>query len=70
MQQNRLIAASHLIDERRQFTEAVLSGVPAAVIGVDAKGQITVVNPSAEKLFRTRTGKAPSARPSTMCCQN
>ena len=53
LQQNRLIAASHLIDERRVFTEAVLSGVPAAVIGVDAKGCLTVLNPSAVKLLET-----------------
>ncbi len=49
-QQNRLLAASRLIDERRVFTEAVLSGVPAAVIGVDPAGLVTVVNPSAERL--------------------
>jgi len=51
LQQNRLIAASALIDERRVFTEAVLSGVPAGVIGIDAKGRITVMNASAAKLF-------------------
>ena len=51
LQQNRLIAASALIDERRVFTEAVLSGVPAGVIGIDAKGRITVVNASAAKLL-------------------
>lgn len=51
LQQNRLMAASALIDERRLFTEAVLSGVPVAVIGVDPAGQITVVNPSAERLM-------------------
>ncbi|HLH10301.1 MAG TPA: PAS domain-containing sensor histidine kinase [Methylovirgula sp.] len=51
LQQSRLIAASNLIDERRLFTEAVLSGVPVAVIGVGPKGQITVVNPSAERLM-------------------
>lgn len=50
LQQNRLIAASHLIDERRLFTEAVLSGVPVAVIGVGPSGIVTVVNSSAEKL--------------------
>ena len=49
-QQNRLVAASQLIDERRIFTEAVLSGVPVAVIGVDPKHQITTLNPSAEHL--------------------
>ncbi|HUB62889.1 MAG TPA: PAS domain-containing sensor histidine kinase [Methylocella sp.] len=49
-QQHRLIAASKLIDERRLFTEAVLSGVPVAVVGVGSKGEITALNPSAEKL--------------------
>jgi two-component system nitrogen regulation sensor histidine kinase NtrY len=51
LQQNRLIAASSLIDERRLFTEAVLSGVPVAVVGVGPQGVITVLNPSAEKLI-------------------
>jgi two-component system nitrogen regulation sensor histidine kinase NtrY len=51
LQQNRLIAASTLMDERRAFTEAVLAGVPAAVIGIDAGSRITVVNPAAQKLF-------------------
>lgn len=51
LQQNRLIAASNLIDERRRFTEAVLSGVPVAVIGVGPKGEITVLNHSAERLI-------------------
>ncbi len=51
LQQNRLVAASTLIDERRMFTEAVLSGVPVAVIGVDPAGRITTLNPSAEHLI-------------------
>ena len=51
LQQNRLIAARETIDARRLFTEAVLSGVPAAVIGVDAKGDMTVLNASAQKLL-------------------
>jgi two-component system nitrogen regulation sensor histidine kinase NtrY len=51
LQQQRLIAASKLIDERRLFTEAVLSGVPVAVVGVGPKGEITALNPSAEKLL-------------------
>ncbi len=51
LQQNRLVAASNLIDERRVFTEAVLSGVPVAVIGVGPKGAVTALNPSAERLI-------------------
>ena len=50
-QTDRLTAASELIDRRRRFTEAVLSGVSAGVIGVDSKGRITVVNPTADKLL-------------------
>ena len=51
VQQNRLLAANQLIDDRRVFTEAVLSGVPAAVVGVDPEGIVNVVNPAAEKLM-------------------
>ena len=51
LQQNRLIAASRLNDERRAFTEAVLAGVPAAIIGIDAMGIVNVLNPSATKLL-------------------
>ncbi len=50
-QQNKLLVANRMNDERRIFTEAVLSGVPAAVIGVGDKGQITVVNASVQKLL-------------------
>ncbi|MBY6240216.1 PAS domain-containing sensor histidine kinase [Methylosinus sp. Sm6] len=50
-QQRRLISANRQIDERRRFTEAVLSGVPAAVIGIDAEGRINVLNRSAEELL-------------------
>jgi two-component system nitrogen regulation sensor histidine kinase NtrY len=51
LQHNRLVAANRLIDERRVFIEAVLSGVPAAIIGVNSKGVVTMLNPSAEKLL-------------------
>jgi len=52
-QHDGLIAASDLIDKRRRFTEAVLAGVSAGVIGTDAAGIITIVNPVAETLLRT-----------------
>ena len=38
-QHDGLTAASDLIDRRRRFTEAVLSGVSAGVIGIDAGGR-------------------------------
>ncbi len=50
-QHDDLTAASDLIDRRRRFTEAVLSGVSAGVIGIDPRGHITIVNPSAEALL-------------------
>ena len=50
-QHEGLTAASDIIDRRRRFMEAVLSGVSAAVIGVDAHGVITIVNPSGEALL-------------------
>lgn len=55
LQQNRLLAANRLNDERRAFSEAVLSGVPAAVVGIDPKGDVSVLNPSAEQLVVTDT---------------
>nr|WP_245435543.1 PAS domain-containing sensor histidine kinase [Microvirga calopogonii] len=50
-QHDGLTAASDLMDRRRRFTEAVLAGVSAGVIGVNARGQITIVNPSTEALL-------------------
>ena len=51
LQQNRLLSANQTIDERRMFTEAVLAGVPAAILGVDARGRINALNVSAERMF-------------------
>ncbi|MDP4023357.1 PAS domain-containing sensor histidine kinase [Methylobacterium sp. NEAU 140] len=46
-----LIAANDLIDARRRFTEAVLSGVSPGVIGLDAAGFVTIANPAAERIL-------------------
>jgi two-component system nitrogen regulation sensor histidine kinase NtrY len=46
-QRDELLAANDKIDERRRFTEAVLSGVSAGVIGLDEGGRVTLVNSSA-----------------------
>lgn len=50
-QRNELIAAKDQIDDRRRFSEAVLSGVTAAVIGVDPDGTVTIANKSAEQIL-------------------
>nr|WP_245930617.1 PAS domain-containing sensor histidine kinase [Methylobacterium radiodurans] len=46
-----LTAANELIDSRRRFTEAVLSGVSPGVIGIDAGGFATIANPAAERML-------------------
>ena len=59
-QRNELVSAKDLIDERRRFSEAVLSGVTAGVIGVDHAGAISIVNRSAEKMLAIRSETAVS----------
>jgi two-component system nitrogen regulation sensor histidine kinase NtrY len=50
-QRNEILAAKDLVDERRRFSEAVLAGVTAGVIGVDPDGIVTIVNRSAENML-------------------
>ncbi len=50
-QQAQLISANRQLDERRRFTETVLAGVSAGVIGVDLSGKVTLPNPSALHLL-------------------
>jgi two-component system, NtrC family, nitrogen regulation sensor histidine kinase NtrY len=50
-QRNDLVRARDLIDSRRRFTEAVLAGASAGVIGVDADGRVSILNRSAERLI-------------------
>src|SRR5207249_9800629 len=52
-QRDDIVRARDLIDSRRRFTEAVLSGASAGVIGVDAAGSISILNRSAERLVGT-----------------
>ncbi|MFT4347265.1 sensor histidine kinase NtrY-like [Bartonella ancashensis] len=48
---NELIAVRDQIDERRRFSEAVLSGVTAGVAGIDDNGEVTIINRSIETMF-------------------
>jgi len=50
-QHEDIVRARDLIDSRRRFTEAVLAGASAGVIGVTADGHITILNRSAERLI-------------------
>jgi two-component system nitrogen regulation sensor histidine kinase NtrY len=50
-QRDEILEAKDEVDDRRRFIEAVLSGVTAAVIGVEHDRRITIVNTSAEDLM-------------------
>jgi two-component system nitrogen regulation sensor histidine kinase NtrY len=49
-QRDDIVRARDLIDSRRRFTEAVLAGASAGVIGIDAEDRISILNRSAERL--------------------
>lgn len=61
-QHNSLSAANALIDQRRQFMEAMLSGVPAGVVGVDAEGRVSLINPMALQILGLEEGAATGRR--------
>ncbi len=46
-QRSELVEANRQLDTRRRFTETVLAGVTAGVIGLDLDGRITLANRSA-----------------------
>ncbi|HEY3910078.1 MAG TPA: PAS domain-containing sensor histidine kinase [Stellaceae bacterium] len=50
-QQSELTEANRQLDERRRFTETVLTGVSAGVIGLDRVGRIHLPNRSASALL-------------------
>src|SRR5476651_1732509 len=50
-QRDDIVRARDLIDSRRLFTEAVLAGASAGVIGVDDNGCVSILNRSSEKLI-------------------
>ena len=49
-QRNALMRTRDLVEDRRRFTEAVLAGASAGVIGIDGDGMVSILNRSAEKL--------------------
>ncbi len=55
--QQQLVQANKQLDQRRQFTEAVLAGVSSGVIGLNQLGEVTLPNQTACQLL----GKAPHA---------
>jgi two-component system nitrogen regulation sensor histidine kinase NtrY len=54
-QRSELVEAKSEAERRREFTEAVLSGVSAGVVGVDAVNRVTLANRSALALLGAET---------------
>lgn len=50
-QRDKLVEAAEQMDSRRRFTEAMLAGVSAGVIGLDFSGCVTLMNRGAERLI-------------------
>ena len=50
-QRDDIVGARDQIDARRRFTEAVLAGVSAGVIGLNPEGRVNILNRSAERLI-------------------
>lgn len=50
-QRDALVTSNRESEQRRNFTEAVLSGVSAGVIGLDAEGRIEMMNAAARKML-------------------
>ena len=61
-QTGALVGANRQLDERRAFTEAVLSGVSAGVLSVDAERRVRLSNQSADALLRTSDHSAIGRR--------
>ena len=70
-QRDDIMHARDLIDSRRRFTEAVLAGASAGVIGVDGNGNVSILNRSAEKLIgriRKRSARSAADRSAARAC--
>jgi two-component system nitrogen regulation sensor histidine kinase NtrY len=62
-QRAELVDAYQQLDLRRRFTEAVLAGVSAGVIGLDQDGAITLLNQPAVRLLGVTEPEAMVGRP-------
>ena len=57
-QQDALVTTNAQLTERRNFIEAVLSGVSAGVIGLDSADRVTLLSRSAERLLGITSDEA------------
>ena len=51
-QRDDLLQANEMLDARRRFTEAVLAGASAGIIGLSGEGKVDIVNRSAQTILR------------------
>ena len=58
-QTQALVGANQQLDERRAFIEAVLESISAGIISTNTKGEIRLMNSSAQKLLLERGVEAP-----------
>ena len=56
-QHRELTGANRQLEDRRRFTETVLAGVSAGVLGLDAEGRVTLPNRSAATLLGLGRGE-------------
>ena len=56
-QRRELIEANRQLDERRRFTEAVLAGVSAGILGIDADGFVVLPNRAAIEFLSGEGGE-------------
>lgn len=61
-QRSELIAANQQLDERRRFTETVLAGVSAGVIGIDPEHRIVLPNQAAQDFLGDEDGEIVGQR--------
>ncbi|MBB4001513.1 MAG: PAS domain-containing sensor histidine kinase [Aurantimonas endophytica] len=61
-QRSELVHAKDVIDERRRFIEAVLSGVTVGVIGVERDGTVSMLNPSAQRILAVESERIVGRR--------
>ncbi|EAR50561.1 Nitrogen regulation protein, NtrY, Signal transduction histidine kinase [Oceanicola granulosus HTCC2516] len=50
-QREELLERTRLIERRRRLFDSVLSSITSGVVGLDPKGRVTFVNPSAQRLL-------------------
>ncbi len=53
LQRDALLDVNDELDQRRRFTEAVISGVTAGVVGLDAEGRVDLMNGSVSQIVGT-----------------